>query len=135
MIPDIDLLLNDIEEYQYGNETFKINLSNEGVNSIDGLVSDLDAIKQTIYLILNTERYVYNIYSWDYGVELVDLIGQPFPFVTAILPTRIKEALTQDDRIEDVKDFNFTKKRNKLFVTFTVVTNIGDIDSNLEVVV
>ncbi|MFQ8776837.1 MAG: DUF2634 domain-containing protein [Roseburia sp.] len=27
-------------------------------------------MKQAIYNILNTERYQYIIFSWDYGVEL-----------------------------------------------------------------
>lgn len=136
MIPDIDLLLVNIEEYQYGNETYKIKLSNTNDNdSIDGFINDLDSVKQAIYLILNTERYMYNIYSWNYGIELVDLIGQPFPFVIAVLPKRIEDALTQDDRIEQIKDFKFTKHKNKLHTTFTVVTNIGEIESELEVVI
>ena len=136
MIPDIDLLLYEIEEYEYGNETYKINMSQNGDNdSIESFINDLDSVKQTIYLILNTERYEYNIYSWDYGIELVDLVGQPISFVTAVLPGRIEEALTQDDRIEQVKDFKFTKQKRKLQVTFTVVTNIGEINSDLEVVI
>jgi hypothetical protein len=135
MIPNINLLLTDIQEYQYGNKTYKIKLSPDDNDSIDGFVNDLDAIKQAIYLIFNTERYAYNIYSWNYGIELVDLIGQPFSFVVAVLPKRIEDALKQDDRIEEVKDFNFTRQKNKLYTTFTVVTNVGEIQSELEVVI
>lgn len=135
MIPNIPILQENLNELEYGNETYKIQLSENGDNCIKGKVNDLDAIKQAIYLILNTERYAYNIYSWNYGVELVDLIGQPLPYVTVILPRRIEEALTQDDRIKDVRDFKFKHNKNKLHVTFTVITTVGDIPSELEVII
>lgn len=100
---------------------------------IGGYIDDLDAIKQAIYLILNTERYEHIIYSWDYGVELLDLIGQPIPYVISEVPRRIKDALTQDDRIDDVVDFEFEIDKHKLHTTFTVITNLGDISTELEV--
>lgn len=100
---------------------------------ISGYVDDVDAVKQAIYLILNTERYKHLIYSWDYGVELLDLFGKPMPYVMSELPRRIKEALTQDNRIDDVKDFEFEQHGNKLHTTFTVVSNVGNIPTELEV--
>ena len=48
---------------------------------IQGTVDDLDAVIQTIYKILNTERYEYEIYSWDFGIELVDLYGKDITYV------------------------------------------------------
>lgn len=135
MIPDIAILQENLNEFEYGNETYKIQLLDEGVDYILGKVDDLDSVKQAIYLILNTERYNYNIYSWNYGVELVDLIGQPLPYVTVVLPKRIEDALTQDDRISGVKDFSFKRDKNKIHTTFTVVTTLGDIPSELEVII
>lgn len=135
MIPNIPILQENISELEYGSETYRIQLSEDNNDYIKGKVDDIDAIKQAIYLMLNTERYAYNIYSWNYGVELVDLIGQPLPYVTVILPRRIEEALTQDDRIRDVRDFKFTNNKNKLHITFTVVTTVGDIPSELEVII
>ena len=135
MIPDIAILRENLNEFEYGNETYKIQLLDEGVDYIKGKVDDLDSVKQAIYLILNTERYNYNIYSWNYGVELVDLIGQPLPYVTVILPKRIEDALLQDDRIKGVQDFTFKRDKNKLYTTFTVVTTLGDIPSELEVII
>lgn len=135
MIPNIEILQENLNEFEYGNETYKIQLVDEGVDYIKGTVDDLDSIIQAIYLILNTERYNYNSYSWDYGVELVDLIGQPLPYVTVILPKRIEDALLQDDRISGVRDFTFKRDKNKLYTTFTVVTTLGDIPSELEVII
>jgi hypothetical protein len=102
---------------------------------ISNYVDGLDAVKQAVYLILSSERYKHIIYSWDYGVELLDLIGKPMPYVLSELPRRIKEALTQDDRITDVIDFEFKPKGNQLHATFTVVSNVGDISTELEVAV
>lgn len=130
MIPSIDILTQEITEPTYPSRTYKINID---LDRIDGYTDDLQAVIQAIYLILSTERYRYIIYSWDYGVELLDLIGKPIPYVIAEIPRRIKEALMQDDRIADVTDFTFEKKRNKLHTTFTVVTNIGNIPTALEV--
>ncbi len=133
MIPSIDILAEEITEIEYASNTYRIAKMDINSDRIDGYVNGLDAIKQAIYLILSTERYQYNIYSWDYGVELVDLFGQPMPYVMSELQRRITEALTQDDRIEDVTDFEFEKKGKRLHTKFTVVSNAGDITTDLEV--
>ena len=136
MIPNLTILTDTITEFTYPNKTYKIVLTtdkDEENDRISGYTDEVDALIQTIYLILSTERYKYNIYSWDYGVELVDLFGKPMPYVMAELPRRIKEALTQDDRIDDVTDFEFEVNKNKLHTTFTVVTNLGNISTEMEV--
>lgn len=133
MIPTINVLSEEITEITYPNRTYKIKFSENGMDRIVGFTDELDAVKQAIYLILNTERYQYIIYSWDYGVELLDLIGKPMPYVMSALPQRIKEALTQDDRIEDVTDFKFERNHKILHVTFTVVTSLGGIPTEMEV--
>ena len=130
MIPNISLLNEEITDVEYANKTYRINLNS---NRIDGFVDELESVKQAIYLILSTERFEYNIYSWDYGVELVDLYGQPLSYVISELKRRITEALTQDDRIENVTEFNFEKKGKRLYTTFTVVTTQGNITTGLEV--
>lgn len=132
MIPTIDILMNDIEEIEYPTNTYKIE-DTYNYERINGYVDDLDAIQQAIYLILSTERYRFPIYSWDYGVELIDLIGKPMPYVMSEIPRRVKEALIQDNRITDVKDFTFEVNKKKLHTTFTVVTTIGNIPTTLEV--
>lgn len=139
MIPNVNILMEEITEVTYPNRTYKIFINKEDIDKperqdrINGYTNDLEAIKQAIYLILSTERYKFIIYSWDFGVELVDLIGKPMPYVMSELPRRIKEALTQDDRIDDVIDFEFERSGKKLHTTFTVVTTAGNIPTELEV--
>ena len=142
MIPTVSILTQEITETTYPNRTYKIIVRHDpyadpakAVDRISGYVDDLESVKQAIYLILGTERYQFPIYSWDYGVELIDLFGKPMPYVMSELPRRIKDALIQDNRIKDVVDFEFEINGNKLHTTFTVVTNLGNIETELEVTV
>lgn len=130
MIPTVEILTQEITKPNYPNRTYHVDIERDRVI---GYADDLEAVRQAIYLILSSERYKHIIYSWDYGVELIDLIGKPIPYVMSELPRRIKEALTQDNRITDVTDFVFKKSINKLHTTFTVITNKGNISTKLEV--
>ena len=42
------------------------------------IVEGNEAIKVWVYKALLTPRYNYSIYSWDYGSELMDLIGKAY---------------------------------------------------------
>jgi phage baseplate assembly protein W len=127
MIPKVDdNLIADFEIQSQPSRTYKMNIEAE---TITKHTDDLEAIKQAIYKILNTERYQYVIYSWNYGIELADLFGMPLPYVYPELKRRITEALTWDDRIEDVTDFAFSHKGGEVSATFTVHTVAGDIEA------
>lgn len=103
-------------------------------NRVVGTCDGKEAMKQVIYKILMTERYRYVIYSWNYGVELEDLFGMPVSYVCPELERRIAEALTQDDRIVEVKDFSFdTSRKGVVSATFTAVTDVGEISIQKEV--
>lgn len=109
------------------NKTYKMMIDAERIQGT--IISDLETVKQAIYKIINTERYKYLIYSWNYGIELEDLFGKPIPYVLPEIPRRIKEALTQDDRINDVLGFDLSyDKKGNVLVKFTVVTIYGSVD-------
>lgn len=107
------------------NKSYKMLIDDEKVL---GPIDDLEAVEQACYKILNTERYQYVIYSWNYGIELQDLFGKPIPYVYSELPRRIREALTQDDRISDVTDFDLSHNKGDVLATFKVVTTSGVIE-------
>lgn len=99
-----------------------------------GTCDNLEAVKQTIFKILNSERYAYLIYSWNYGIELIDLYGQPPMYVCPEVKRRIEEALLQDDRITAVDEFEFdTSKKGVVSVSFTVHTLFGDLNEEMAV--
>lgn len=103
--------------------TYRLDYDNTG--QVAGKCDELEAMEQAIYKIINTERYQYLIYSWNYGIELQDLIGQPIPYVYAELQRRITEALEQDDRILEVTNFNFSHNDEDVAVTLEVSTIYG----------
>ncbi len=128
MIPNSgELLRQDLELENQPSETFRMNSEKQ---NICGYTDELEAVKQAVYKILLTERYQYVMYSGDYGIELLELYGQPASYVCPELERRISEALTWDDRIERVSDFKFDlRKKGEVLVTFTVHTIFGKIDA------
>lgn len=126
MLPSNDLL-SSIEIETIPSKDYKMNIKD---NIINGYVDEIEAIRQTVYKILNTERYEYTIYSWNYGIELSDLIGEPVGYVCAELERRITEALTQDDRINSVDNFEFDySEKNIVKVSFNVNTIYGSFET------
>lgn len=123
---DINLITEEIPTNTYSMKIFG--------DRINGYTDKIEAMKQAIYKILNTERYQYAIYSWNYGIELKDLIGKPKNYCKVEIKRRVKEALAQDERILDVDAFSFEdKKRRELAVTFTASTIFGNIEIEKEV--
>lgn len=126
MIPSTTTFLEqDFEITEQPTHTYKMNLES---NLIRGYTDGQEAMKQAIYKILNTERYQYVMYSWNYGIELLDLYGEPVSYVCPELERRITEALTWDDRIQTVDNFEFNiSKKGEILVTFTAHTVFGDV--------
>lgn len=125
MIPVIPEFDTTIEEVELPTETHKINTD---LNRVLGWTDGVEAVRQAIYLMLQTERYEHIVYSWQYGVELNDLFGKPIPFVLPELKRRITDTLLTDDRILRVDDFSFDVTRRKVLCTFTVTTIYGEVD-------
>lgn len=121
---------DDLELITYPTKTYHMELED---GRIRGFSDDLESMKQVIFLALNTERSTYLAFSNNYGVELVDLYGEPMSYVMAELERRITEALTWDSRIQSVDNFEFEVNKSKVHVTFTVHTDFGEIDSESEV--
>lgn len=96
-------------------------------------IDQLDAMRQAVYLMLNIERYDNAIYSWNYGIELDNLIGKSKSYVYPEVERRIKEALLQDDRILTVRDFEFDSKGSAVTVRFTVNTLYGGFESEMTI--
>ena len=71
MIPTNNVPTQDIVIEKDPNLTYKLNLEDERVRKF---TDDIESIKQTILKILNTERYLYLAYNWQYGIEVNDLI-------------------------------------------------------------
>ena len=128
MIPGVNgILTEDLEVESLPSKNYMMHIDR---NRISGFCDKQDAVKQAIYKILNTERYDYIIYSWNYGIELMDLFGMPVIYVIPELERRITEALIQDERIESVDDFEFdSSEKRTVKASFTVHTIFGDVQT------
>lgn len=128
MLPSASAFLEqDFETEEQPTHTYKMNTSKE---QIIGYTDELEAMKQSIYKILMTERFRYIMYSGNYGIELEDLFGQPVSYVCPELERRIREALLWDSRIQSVGNFEFDfPKKGEIHAAFAVKTIFGDVNA------
>ncbi len=113
----------ELEEIIEPSKTYRIDFEK---GKTIGFCDGVEALKQAIYLILNTERYEYLIYSWNYGSELNELIGKQKDIAESEFKRRITEALLQDDRINNIDNFIFKYDKDCVQVGFTVFSIYGE---------
>ena len=132
MIPStVGFLDRDFEIEEQPSFTYKMQTDTKLVR---GYTDGLEAVKQAIFKIIMTERYQYIMYSWNYGIELLDLFGEPVTYVCPELKRRISEALLWDDRILSVDNFEFDfPYKGVVHVTFVAHTVFGDVQAEREV--
>ena len=92
------------------------------------IVEGNEAIKVWVYKALLTPRYNYSIYTWDYGSELLDLIGKAYtPSLTKEEAKRlIKEALEINPYILEVEITDINFKDSLLSADIKIVTIYGE---------
>lgn len=122
MIPEF--LQNTVEFQPLPSYTYSLN---------GGMIDGLEAVKQAVCKILQTERFEYPIYSWDYGIETYDLFGVDSDLVKVEIQRRITEALMEDDRILSVQDFEINNSKGKINVAFTVRCGWGEVNANYDI--
>lgn len=128
MIPTSGLDGLEITEKMETSKTYRIIKDN-----LSGYVDELESLKQAIYKVLNTEKYEYPIYSFNYGIELENLVGKDSDYVKIELKRRIEECLLEDERIKEVNDFQFTQDADYLYCSFNVLSIYGKISITKEV--
>lgn len=94
------------------------------------IVEGLDAIEMWVQLALRTHRYDWIIFSWDYGEEYTDLIGYSYSheYLESEVKRLITECVTQHPYITGIKDLTVTVERDHLHVTFTLLTDLGEVE-------
>ena len=92
------------------------------------IVEGNEAIKVWIYKAILTQRYEHSIYSWDYGSELMDLIGKPYTLelTKAEAKRYIKEALLINPYILEVNVLDISFKDCLLSADIKVHTIYGE---------
>ena len=92
------------------------------------IVEGNEAIKVWAYKALLVPRYNYSIYSWNYGSELMDLIGKAYtPQLTKSEAKRyIEEALKINPYILDVNVIDTDFKDSILSANVKITTIYGE---------
>lgn len=115
-------------------EPSKTWIIDRNTNQVKGIGDGLPAMRQLVDILLNTERYYWQIYTDNFGVETEDLPGNDRAFIEAELPRRIEDAMSVDERIEGVKNFVFTQTEpGSLLCTFDVNTVFGTVAGEVEI--
>lgn len=117
-----------LQEQTFSDRTYKLSH-----DKIEGSVGGLEALRQSIYKVLATERYEIPIYSFNYGIAWKELIGEERPYVRAEMKRMIQEALLQDDRILEVDGFSFLFEGDSCECSFVVQSIYGEIPIQKEV--
>ena len=91
-----------------------------------------EAIKVWIWFALQTPRYRYYIYTWDYGSEFEDLIGQGYTeeYIEAEAQRMTEDCLLVNENIQSISEFAVSMKNDTLTVSFVANTIYGDIEFN-----
>ncbi|MBP1990204.1 DUF2634 domain-containing protein [Paenibacillus eucommiae] len=120
----------DLELAQQSSRTYRINPLTKRVG---GMIDGLEAVKQAVYKILQTERYAHIIYSTDYGSQLSTAPGTSPAYVQMELGRKIRDALIQDDRITDVQDMQIRINGDEALASFIVNSEYGNFQVTEEV--
>ena len=98
------------------------------------IVEGAEAIKVWIWLVLQTARYRYYIYSWDYGNEFEELIGRGYSeeYINAEAQRMTEDCLLVNENIESITDFSVGMENDQLTISFTANTIYGTIQFDNE---
>jgi len=93
------------------------------------IVEGTDALKIWIWKALKTSRLTYPIYSDNYGQELEKLVGKGLSKSLAESEAKrlTLECLKENEHILSIKNFKVSKKKDLLNITFTAVTDCGEV--------
>lgn len=116
-----------LAEYAYDFDRANFKRDKEGSTY---LVYDKEALKIKIWKLFMTERYRYLVFDWDYGHELLTLIGKSYTpgYINSEAERFIKEAIFKNlgTYVKRLDDINIFFEEGTLYCDFTVVSIYGE---------
>lgn len=91
------------------------------------IVEGVDALCVWAYLALKAKRYRWVIYSWGYGDEVYDLIGNSYSeeYLRSECRRYMEECLFENEHITGVEDLEVSQIKDVLHIKFRMVTDVG----------
>ena len=99
---------------------------NKETSRIQGERDGWYSVRQAVEVILNVERFRWQIYSPNTGMQWDGLIGQDPGYVAAEIQRRMLDALTMDDRIRGISNFEYSVSGSSMTCSVTVNTVYGE---------
>lgn len=97
------------------------------------IVQGKEAIKIWIYKCIKTNRKEHDIYTWDYGTDLIELIGQKYTkaLTEAEAKRYVKESLEKNPYIIEVNVKDSELIGDNLNLTIHCRTVYGEVEVNV----
>lgn len=135
--------LDEVQDAIENDETEVVTIPKEfGIDFKTGrptgkIVEGTEAIKVWIWNCLKTQRFRHAIYDWQFGLDLEQYIGNVYPdeYLETDLPNEIEEALKVHPNITGIDNFQFVRTGAEVKATFTVLTDLGNIDEEVNLYV
>lgn len=111
-------------------DTWFIDWENKRINRY---ATEKEELAQTIQRALMTDRFYYNIYTWQYGSELKNLIGsKQIKYIEGAITKDIRDALAFEPRVLNIDDVKVEYKGdNGYLVNVALSTTLGTIRKEL----
>ncbi len=98
-----------------------------------GRGDNYQAVCQAVEVIVNVERFHWQIYTPNFGTDLEGLLGSDPGYVASELQRRLSDAFLPDNRILGITDFSYTFRDTTLTAEVTVNTVFGPVQTTVEV--
>lgn len=104
------------------------------INKLSGeleFVEGAEALKIWIYKAIKINRYEHNIYSWDYGCEIDNLIGQGYyskGHIELEVKRYIEECLSINEYINFITFTEIRFENESLIANFKVDSKYGEVE-------
>ena len=129
-LPDIIGFDTDIQLTSRPSRTWIIDRNTMQVGFMD---EGLEAVRQSVEIALNVERFRWQIYNTNFGNELNELIGDDSDYIQSEFPRMVNDALSVDDRVVDTSDYVFTVNGDSMTVSFIVTTVFGQLAEEMAI--
>lgn len=99
------------------------------------IVEGVDALCVWAYLALKAKRYRWVIYSWGYGDEVYDLIGNSYSdeYLRSECRRYMEECLFENEHITGIEDLEVSQIKDVLRIKFRMVTDVGSKEVEMDV--
>lgn len=99
------------------------------------IVEGVDALCVWAYLALKAKRYRWVIYSWGYGDEVYDLIGNSYSeeYLRSECRRYMEECLFENEHITGIEDLEVSQTKDVLHIKFRMITDVGSKEVEMDV--